>query len=505
MLARVRSCAIAGLYGRPIDVEVDVSGGLPSFTIVGLPDASVSEAKERIKAAFRNAGIEFPRTKITVNLAPADLKKEGGSFDLAIACGILLAQEEHQFDAQYSFFIGELGLDGGVRKIFGALPIALAAIQHGVTQLFLPRENLNEAEIIPGLSVFGLKNIRDLAGHVRGVNPLVPYVTSGVIPKRDLGEFEIDISQITGHAHAKRALEIAAAGGHHLMLFGPPGTGKTLLARALVGILPSMSHDEMIDVSCIYSISGMLQKDQSIIQTRPFRSPHHSASPAAIIGGGTNPRPGEVSLAHRGILFLDEIPEFSRNTLECLRQPLEDGFVHIARASAHARFPARFTLVAAQNPCPCGFAGDPDKHCSCPPNEVERYKRKVSGPLLDRIDMACEVPRIAYRELKAGGTGESSSAPRARVERAREIARERFMGRPFETNAEMNISDVRIFCSLDEAGSKILEQAADKMHLSPRGITRVLKVARTIADLAGAEEISAAHVLEAVQYRLTNH
>lgn len=502
MVSLVRSCALSGLLGTIVDVEADVSAGLPVFTIVGLPDTAVSEARDRIRAAFRNADVGFPRTRITVNLAPADIKKEGSSFDLAIAVGLVLAQAKLPFDGDGTVIVGELGLDGGVRPVPGMLSIALAATRAGFLHLIIPQSSIAEIDIIPGLTVFGVSTLAQAVAHVTGTSPITPHMTSGSFTANAPLPPEINFSHIAGLAHAKRALEIAASGGHHVLLSGPPGTGKTLLARALTGILPAMSRDEVVEVSAMYSVAGLMSNGLAFITTRPFRNPHHTASPPALIGGGSHPKPGEVSLAHRGVLFLDELPEYPRNVLECLRQPLEDGQVTVARAAAHATFPARFTLVAAQNPCPCGYAGDPEKRCSCAPGDVLRYQSRVSGPLLDRIDLAVTVPRIAYRELQNAELAESSEVVRERVERARALARARYAGRPYETNAEMTVSDVRAHCSLDHESANVLEQASNRLHLSPRAMTRILKVSRTIADLDGAESIGSSHVLEAVQYRL---
>lgn len=502
MVSLVRACALSGLTGTLIDVEVDVSAGLPAFTIVGLPDTAVSEARDRIRAAFRNADVGFPRTRITVNLAPADIKKEGSAFDLAIAVGLVLSQERCEFDGEGVVVVGELGLDGGVRSVPGMLSIALAASRAGVANLIVPAESVAEIDIVQGLTVFGVASLSQAVAHVRSTAKVASHMTSGSIIMNTGLPSEIDFSHIAGLAHAKRALEIAASGGHHVLLSGPPGTGKTLLARALTGILPAMSRHEVVEVSALYSVAGLLPIGAAHVTTRPFRSPHHTASPPALIGGGSHPKPGEVSLAHRGVLFLDELPEYPRNVLECLRQPLEDGCVTVSRAAGHTSFPARFTLVAAQNPCPCGYAGDPEKRCDCSPGDVLRYQHRVSGPLLDRIDLAVSVPRIAYREFQNSELAESSEAVRERVERARAVSRERYAGRPFETNAEMTVADVRMHCSLDAASARVLEQASNRLHLSPRAMTRILKVSRTIADLDGAESIGSSHVLEAVQYRL---
>jgi magnesium chelatase family protein len=503
MLAKVYSAAVVGLDAVPVEVEVDIaSQGLPSFTIVGLPDKAVEEAKERVRSAIRNSGADFPARRITVNLAPADLPKEGPSYDLPIAFGILLASGQLQADLSQSLLTGELSLDGRVRPTTGVLAQALLAKESGIETLFVPEENASEAAIVAELTVYPVKSLKDLFLHLTGEQPLTPAIYQP-LDLDQTTQFDFDMADIRGQHQAKRALEIAAAGGHNILMKGPPGAGKTLLARTLSSILPRLTFAEAIEVTKIYSISGMLPK-QTLLSTRPFRSPHHSTSLVGLIGGSSNPRPGEITLAHRGVLFLDELPEFPRHVLETLRQPIEDGVVHIARAASKVSFPAKCMLVTAQNPCPCGYYGDTTKHCSCNSNQILRYQRKVSGPLLDRIDIHLDVPAVKVEKLadtSAHEHNETSIQIRERVQKARERQTKRFEKTPFLTNADLSSKAVTTFVKLSPEATSLLAKAVSSLHLSGRSYYRTIKVSQTIADLAGEETVLPEHVAEALQFR----
>jgi magnesium chelatase family protein len=500
MAAKVFSATTIGLDAFPVEVEVDVSPGLYSFKIVGLPDKAVEEAKERIISALKNSGFSPPSKtgkKIVVNLAPADIKKEGAGFDLPMALGVLLANQEIKIEnLGNTIFIGELGLDGYIRKIPGVLSIAQMAKEKGFKKIVVPYENYNEAKIIEGIEILPCKNFEDLI-HILEGRKGIEYPPANQYQNQ---EADIDFSDIKGLNHAKRALEIAAAGRHNVLLTGFPGTGKTLLAKAFAGILPSLTKDEAIEITKIYSIAGLLPEG-CLINKRPFRSPHHTASGIAIIGGGTWPKPGEVSLAHRGVLFLDEFPEFSRQVIENLRQPLEEGYVTVSRAKMSIRFPARFTLIAAMNPCPCGWYGDSRHQCSCSLSKIIQYRKKISGPILDRIDLIVEVPRIPFETLSDPNPQESSLEIRKRVEKARQIQQERFKGINIITNSEMTAKNINNFVKLPPKINSLLKEAADSFSLSARAIHRTIKVARTIADLEGENEIKQWHLAEALQYR----
>ena len=500
MLATVNSCAVIGLDGVIVEVEVDTGGGLPKMVIVGLPDAAVQESRERVQSAVKNAGFYYPRRKVTVNLAPASVRKEGPAYDLPIAVGVLIATEQLEPEAVAdTLIIGELSLDGGVRHVKGILPMAALARQEGYKTVIVPEVDAAEAALIPDIEVIPAPTLNALYDHLTGTKLLDPADPPDHRAEDVL--VETDFSEIKGQEHVKRALEVAAAGGHNLLMIGPPGSGKTLMARALPSILPAMTIDEALDVTRIYSVADLLPSDVPLIRARPFRSPHHTISHAGLVGGGNWPHPGEISLAHRGVLFLDELPEFSSKVLEVLRQPLEDKVVTISRAQGSLTFPANFQLAAAMNPCPCGYYGDPSRPCTCSSTMVTRYQKRISGPLMDRIDIHMQVPRVEYQKLRDMQPGESSAVVRERVEAARERQRVRFEGIGIASNADMRPAQIRKYCGLDDPCQALMKTAMRQLQLTARAYHRVLKLARTIADLAVADEITQVHLAEALQYR----
>ena len=498
MISRVESLGLSGISGYPVSVECFITNGLPAFEIVGLPDAAVKEARERVRAAVKNSGFKFPVSRITLNLAPADTRKSGTLYDLPILIGILAATDLCKLPKEPSAFLGELSLEGKLRPVNGVLPMAIAAQRAGIRTLYVPAENAREATLAGGLTVIGVRDVRQLTEHLCGNAPIAPE--SAWEPEEDTAELP-DFSDVKGQENVKRALEIAAAGAHNVLLVGPPGSGKSMLTRRLPSILPDMTREEALEVTQIHSVMGLLSKDAPLVRRRPFRSPHHTISPAGLTGGGTVPRPGEISLAHKGVLFLDELPEFRKETLEVMRQPLEDGVVTISRASGAASFPCQFQLVCAMNPCRCGWYGHPSGRCTCSPQQVEQYMQRISGPLLDRIDMHIDVPSVEYEAMRRKEQPEPSSAIRERVNAAREVQKKRFAGTEVSCNAYMTPAMIGQYCALDAAGEKLMQGAFERLGLTARSHDRILRMARTIADLEGSEHIEAAHLAEAIQYR----
>jgi magnesium chelatase family protein len=503
MLARVWSASIVGIDAVKVGVEVDVSGGLPGIIILGLPDTAIQESKERVRATLKNAGFAFPIKKIVINLTPADLRKEGPCFDLPISVGILAASEQVNPDLLGDYlFLGEVSLDGSLRPVAGILPIAASAKKMGITGLVVPYDNVQEAAVVEGLDVYGFTSILEVTDFLNNPGRYKPVKADEIKHEEIFNTNNIDLKDVKGQNHARRALEIAAAGGHNLIFVGPPGSGKTMLARRLPSILPPLAFPEALEVTRIHSVAGLLKNRGTMVRDRPFRSPHHSASGPSLVGGGTFPRPGEISLSHHGILFLDELTEFKRDVLEFLRQPLEDGYVTISRTKQSVTFPAQFTLVASTNPCPCGYYGDTIQACTCSPRQREQYWAKLSGPLMDRIDLQVAVNRLKPEEITQQPTGEASQTVLERVSQARQMAAQRFLHESnLRCNAQMQSRHLQKWCRLDDISRRLLEGAINKLGLSARASDRILKVGRTIADLAGDEELRSHHIAEAIQYR----
>jgi len=504
LLSKVLSATVLGIDAYPVEVEVDITAkGLPHFSMVGLPDAAVKESRDRVKAALKNIGFIFPLKQITVNLAPADLKKEGSSFDLPIAMGIVSSEGVIDRERLRKFlFTGELSLDGSIKPVRGALSIAMAVRgMKDVEGLILPRDNATEAAVVKGIRVYGMGNLSEVIDFLNGNRTEDPMVIDVDRAMATSSVYEDDFSEVKGQEHAKRALEVAAAGGHNIAMLGPPGSGKTMLARRIAGILPPMTFNEALETTRIHSVAGMIRNGTPILATRPFRSPHHTISDVALIGGGQVPRPGEVSLSHHGVLFLDELAEFKRSVLEVLRQPLENGEVTVSRAVASITYPASFMLVAAMNPCPCGYLGDEKHHCSCSPGQIHRYRSRISGPLFDRIDIHIDVPAVHYRELSSEHAGEHTAMIRDRVMKARSVQTDRFRTDRIFANGQMKTRHIRKYCVLTGDAQGLLDSAMHKLGLSARAYSRILKVSRTIADIEGSGHIQGSHVAEAIQYR----
>lgn len=501
MIAKVKSYALNGLTGVPVEVEVDSSNGLPAFDLVGLADTAVKESRDRVRAAIKNSGRSVPSRRITANFAPADVKKEGSAFDLPLAIGVLAATGQLLSDGDGAVLLGELSLDGGLRRINGVLPILISAKERGYDKFIIPYDNRAEASYVSGTQVFAAKTLKEVIDHLSGLNPLVKLESRDYAAANGETVYDADMSLVKGQKVAKRALEIAVSGGHNVMFVGAPGTGKSMLAKCIPTIMPDMTFEEALETTKIHSVAGVLSDTEGIVTRRPFRSPHHTATTAALTGGGSHIKPGEISLAHNGVLFLDEMPEYSRATLESLRQPLEDGYITVSRASGAVRYPANFILCGSMNPCPCGNYGSESKTCTCSPSQIARYKSKISGPLMDRIDIQVQVDEVKYAELSSGEKSETSATVRERVNRTREIQRKRFENDCVKTNADMGERQIAKYCVLSADCENILKAAYDNLHLSPRARSRIIKVARTIADMSLSVDVKPEHLLEAISYR----